>query len=24
LTSVTYTHDGNKWLSIGDQGTLLP
>jgi hypothetical protein len=24
LTSVTYTHDGRKWLSIGDQGTLLP
>jgi len=24
LTSVTYTHDGNKWLSIADQGTLLP
>lgn len=24
LTSVTYTHDGEKWLSIADQGTLLP
>lgn len=24
LTGVTYTHDGNKWLSIADQGTLLP
>lgn len=24
LTSVTYTHDGNKWLSIADQGTPLP
>jgi hypothetical protein len=24
LTSVTYTHDGNRWLSIADQGTLLP
>jgi hypothetical protein len=24
LTSVTYIHDGGKWLSIADQGTLLP
>jgi hypothetical protein len=24
LTSVTYTHNGNQWLSIADQGTLLP
>jgi hypothetical protein len=24
LTSVTYIHDGSKWLSIADQGTLLP
>ncbi|QNP41044.1 hypothetical protein [Lysobacter solisilvae (ex Woo and Kim 2020)] len=24
LTTVTYTHDGNQWLSIADQGTLLP
>lgn len=24
LTTVTYTHDGNKWLSIADQGTALP
>ena len=24
LTGVTYTHDGDKWLSIADQGTLLP
>jgi hypothetical protein len=24
LTGVTYTHDGNKWLSIADQGTKLP
>lgn len=24
LTSVTYTHVGDRWLSIGDQGTLLP
>ena len=24
LTGVTYTHDGNLWLSIADQGTLLP
>ncbi|MFC5577563.1 hypothetical protein ACFPOA_06005 [Lysobacter niabensis] len=24
LTSVSYTHDGNKWLSIADQGTPLP
>ncbi len=24
LTTVAYTHDGNKWLSIADQGTLLP
>lgn len=24
LTTVTYTHDGSKWLSIADQGTLLP
>jgi len=24
LTSVTYTHEGGKWLSIADQGTLLP
>jgi hypothetical protein len=23
LTGVTYTHVGNKWLSIADQGTLL-
>ena len=24
LTSVTYIHQGGKWLSIADQGTLLP
>lgn len=24
LTGVTYSHDGNAWLSISDQGTLLP
>jgi hypothetical protein len=24
LTSVTYTHNGSQWLSIADQGTLLP
>lgn len=24
LTTVTYAHDGNKWLSIADQGTALP
>ena len=24
LTGVTYTHDGDKWLSIADQGTLIP
>jgi hypothetical protein len=24
LTGVTYSHDGEKWLSIADQGTLLP
>jgi hypothetical protein len=24
LTGVTYTHDGSRWLSIADQGTLLP
>jgi hypothetical protein len=24
LTSVSYTHDGSRWLSIADQGTLLP
>ncbi len=24
LTSVTYIHEGGKWLSIADQGTLLP
>jgi hypothetical protein len=24
LTGVTYTHDGERWLSIADQGTLLP
>lgn len=24
LTGVTYTHDGDRWLSIADQGTLLP
>ena len=23
LTGVTYTHDGNRWLSITDQGTYL-
>jgi hypothetical protein len=23
LTGVTYTHDGNKWSSIADQGTYL-
>ena len=23
LTGVTYTHDGNKWLAIADQGTYL-
>jgi hypothetical protein len=23
LTGVTYTHQGNKWLSIADQGTYL-
>jgi hypothetical protein len=23
LTGVAYTHDGNKWLSIADQGTYL-
>jgi hypothetical protein len=23
LTGVTYTHDGSRWLSIADQGTLL-
>ena len=24
LTGVTYTHDGNGWLGIADQGTPLP
>ena len=24
LTSVTYIHEGGHWLSIADQGTLLP
>lgn len=24
LTSVTYAHNGSQWLSIADQGTLLP
>lgn len=24
VTSVSYTHDGSKWLSIADQGTPLP
>jgi hypothetical protein len=24
LTGVTYTHRGNKWLAVADQGTLLP
>jgi Domain of unknown function (DUF4440) len=24
LTSVTYIHQGGRWLSIADQGTLLP
>lgn len=24
LTGVTYTHDGNRWLAIADQGTPLP
>jgi hypothetical protein len=24
LTGVTYTHTGEKWLSIADQGTLIP
>jgi hypothetical protein len=24
LTSVTYIHKGDTWLSIADQGTLLP
>jgi len=24
LTGVTYTHQGDRWLSIADQGTLLP
>lgn len=24
LTGVTYTHQGNRWLAIADQGTLLP
>jgi len=24
LTSVTYIHKGDNWLSIADQGTLLP
>jgi hypothetical protein len=24
LTGVTYTHVGERWLSIADQGTLLP
>jgi hypothetical protein len=23
LTGVTYTHDGERWLAIADQGTLL-
>lgn len=23
-TSVTYIHEGGSWLSIADQGTLLP
>jgi hypothetical protein len=23
LTGVTYTHDGDRWLAIADQGTLL-
>jgi hypothetical protein len=23
LTGVTYTHDGNRWLAIADQGTFL-
>lgn len=23
LTGVTYTHNGNRWLAIADQGTLL-
>ena len=24
LTGVTYTHAGDRWLSIADQGTLIP
>ena len=24
LTGVTYTHAGDKWLAIADQGTLIP
>jgi hypothetical protein len=24
LTGVTYTHQGNRWVAIADQGTLLP
>ena len=24
LTGVTYTHDGNRWLAVADQGTPLP
>jgi len=24
LTGVTYTHDGDRWLAIADQGTPLP
>ena len=24
LTSVAYVHEGGRWLSIADQGTLLP
>lgn len=24
LTGVTYTHDGNGWLAVADQGTPLP
>jgi len=24
MTGVTYTHDGNGWLAIADQGTPLP
>lgn len=23
LTGVTYTHDGNRWLAVADQGTYL-